>query len=191
MGERRPKDNPPEKRAERVVEDGERVKKAGGFKLFMRELIAPDVENMRDYVRRDVLIPTIKKTAWDLMDMLIYPEGSARKRDKSMASKTSYTNYYDTQRRGRDDEPPPRRTRTGWDYEDEVLTRGAAEAVLMRMEEILDRYEIVRVADVNDLIGIDGKYTDNNYGWTDISTAKVERVRDGYVLKLPRAMPLT
>lgn len=33
-------------------------------------------------------------------------------------------------------------------------------------------------------------YTDNKYGWTDLSSAQVERVRDGYVIRLPRATSL-
>jgi hypothetical protein len=40
------------------------------------------------------------------------------------------------------------------------------------------------------LVGITGNYTDNKYGWTDIRSASVNRTRDGYALKLPKALPL-
>ena len=41
-----------------------------------------------------------------------------------------------------------------------------------------------------DLVGITGQYTDNNYGWTNLRNAEPVRTRDGYMLKLPRAIPL-
>ena len=57
-------------------------------------------------------------------------------------------------------------------------------------DEIMEEYETVRVADLYDLVGITGNYTDNNYGWTNIKNAQVVRVRDGYKIKMPRAIPL-
>ena len=33
-------------------------------------------------------------------------------------------------------------------------------------------------------------YTSNKYGWTNIRSAEAVRVRDGYILKLPKAMPI-
>ena len=58
------------------------------------------------------------------------------------------------------------------------------------MDELIDRYEVVSVADLYELVGITGNYTDNKYGWTNIRNAEVVRVRDGYVLKLPKATPI-
>ena len=58
------------------------------------------------------------------------------------------------------------------------------------MDEIMEEYGIVRVADLFDLVGITGDYTDNKYGWTNIRSAEVVRVRDGYKIKMPRAMPI-
>ena len=58
------------------------------------------------------------------------------------------------------------------------------------MDEMMETYGQVRVADMYDLVGITGEYTDNNYGWTNIRNAEVVRVRDGYKIKMPRALPL-
>ena len=58
------------------------------------------------------------------------------------------------------------------------------------MDEIMEEYHIVRVADLYDLVGVTGDYTDNNYGWTNIRNAKIVRVRDGYKIDMPRALPL-
>ena len=48
---------------------------------------------------------------------------------------------------------------------------------------------MVSVADLYDLVGISGNYTDNKYGWTNLRNSDVQRVRDGYLLKLPKALP--
>ena len=59
-----------------------------------------------------------------------------------------------------------------------------------KLNEIIDTYKIASVADLYDLVGLTGNYTDNRYGWTNIASADVIRTRDGYQLKLPRALPI-
>ena len=68
--------------------------------------------------------------------------------------------------------------------------RGEAEDVLSRMDELVATYGLVSVADFYDLVGITGNWTDNKYGWTDIRSANVVHVREGYIIKLPKALPL-
>ena len=65
---------------------------------------------------------------------------------------------------------------------------GEARDVLARMDELIDTYGMVSVADLYDLVGISGNYTDNKYGWTNIKSARIVRVRDGYRIEMPRAM---
>ena len=78
----------------------------------------------------------------------------------------------------------------GYNYDDIILdTRREAEEVLDRMQDLIDSYGMVSVADLYDLVGINGSYTDNKYGWTHLRSTDVQRVRDGYLLKLPKALP--
>ena len=58
------------------------------------------------------------------------------------------------------------------------------------MADLCETYGQVTVADLYDLVGISGSFTDNNYGWTDMREASVRRVRDGYILSLPRPRQL-
>ena len=105
------------------------------------------------------------------------------------ASRVSYSQYYDRDRVRRDREPVA--PRANYSYNDILLdNRGEAEEVLARMDELVATYGMVSVADLNELVGITGNYTDNNYGWTNIKSAYVQRVRDGYLIKLPRAIPI-
>ena len=58
------------------------------------------------------------------------------------------------------------------------------------MNELIDTYDVVSVADLYDLVGKSCNYTDNKYGWTNIRNAEPIRVRDGYLLKMPKAGPI-
>ena len=179
------------KKVGKVVKGKVKTKKKSGITKFTDVFISEDVSSVKSYIIGEVLIPAMKKALSDIVtngiDMILYGESGVSKR-KTPGSRISYTNCYDRRDRDRYDD---RRVRTGYDFDDIILdSRGEAEDVLSRMDELIDNYGIVSVADFYDLCGITGSYTDNKYGWTDIRSAQVVRVRDGYKIKLPRALPL-
>lgn len=180
-----------DKRAEKIVRGTVKTKKNNARKLT-DIFISEDISNVKNYVLFDVIVPSIKKALYDSVvnsfDMILFGgRGSGR---RSTADKVSYRDYNSMSRRD-DDRSSRTRTNSGYSYDDIVLdTRGEAEAVLSRMDEIMEEYDIVRVADLYDLVGVTGDYTDNKYGWTNIRNAEVVRVRDGYKIKMPRALPL-
>lgn len=183
---------PAEKRVEKVIKGKAKVKK-NEMRKWSDVFIAEDASNVGNFILMDVIVPSIKKAFYEgitgALDMLLYGgRGGGGKRPT--ADKVSYRDYNGVSRR---DERSYNTTRTasGYSYDDIIVdTRGEAEAVLMRLDEVMETYEQVRVADLYDLVGITGNYTDNNYGWTNIQNAQVVRVRDGYKIKMPRAIPL-
>lgn len=180
----------PEKKIEPVVK-GKVTTKKNNVRKLTNTFVTEDIQNVKSYVLMDVLVPAIKKAISDIVtngiDMLLYGE-TGRSRRKTNASVVSYRNYYDSRREERYSSS---RTRTGYSYDDVVLeTRGEAEDVLSRMDELIDTYGVVSVADLYDLVGISCNYTDNKYGWTNLRNAEPVRVRDGYMLKLPKALPI-
>ena len=181
-----------EKKVEKVVTGVATTKKKTGIQKFTDVFIAEDANNVKSYITRDVLIPALKKTVSDVVtngiDMILYGGSRGSNRD-SRAGKVSYRNYYDRASDRRDVDRTT--TRSGYSYDDIILdNRGEAEEVLSRMDELVATYGLVSVADLYDLVGVTGNYTDNKYGWTDVRNASVVRVRDGYMIKLPRALPL-
>ena len=59
------------------------------------------------------------------------------------------------------------------------------------MNEIISQYGVVSIGDLYDLADVStDNFTVNKYGWTDISGCKAIRVREGYILKLPKATPI-
>ena len=88
--------------------------------------------------------------------------------------------------------PAPNQTNTIYSTGDiEYEKNGDAEVILKRLQECIDVYHVATVADLYDLSRLKYSYTDHNYGWTDLSNAKVVRNLNGtYSLDLPRAMPI-
>ena len=182
-----------EKKVEKVVSGTVITRKKSGVRKLADEFISEDAKNIKSYVIGDVLIPSAKKAIADIVtnviDMILYG-GSRGGSKRSNADRVSYRNYYD-----RDNYSSARTASASsysrYSYDDIILsTRGEAEDVLLRMDELMDTYGLVRVADLYDLVGITGDYTDNKYGWTNIRSAEVVRVRDGYMIKMPRAVAI-
>ena len=181
-----------DKKVEKVVHGTAKTRKKSQVRKFTDVFISEDASNVKSYILMDVLVPTIKKAISDIVkdgiDMILGTGGPSTR--STNASKVSYRNYYDR----RDNErnyTSARRNTTGYSYDDVILeTRGEAEEVITAMDGLMDTYGIVSVADLYDLVGIQCNYTDNKYGWTNIRNVEPIRVRDGYMLKLPKAMPI-
>lgn len=192
------KDQEIEKRQlQKVVKGKVRTKKKSEVRRFADVFLNEDIQNVKSYVIGEVLIPAAKKALSDIVtngiDMILYGEAGVSKKRSSSGSRISYQSYYDRddRRDRRDRERYSTRSRVGYNFDDIIFdSRGEAENVLIAMEEEIDNYGIVSVSDLYELVGITGNYTDNRYGWTNLRTASVARTRDGYTLKLPRALPI-
>lgn len=183
-----------EKRVEKVVTGKVVTKKKSGFSKFAGEFISEDAKNIKSYVIGDVLIPAFKKAISDIItdgiDIILYGGNGRSRSGRSNADRVSYRSYYDD-RRPSDKLTTSRYSSNSYSYDDIILdSRGEAEEVLARMDELMDTYGLVRVADLKDLVGITGSYTDNKYGWTNIRNAEIVHVRDGWMIKMPRAVAI-
>lgn len=180
-----------DKKVKKVVAGKVRTKKKSEMSKFKDVFIAEDAQNVKSYIFMDVLVPAVKKAISDIVrdgiDMILY--GDTKRSSRS--SNSSYVSYRDYSNRDRDRRDDRRTVRSGFDFEDIIFeTRGDAEEVRSLMDELLDQYQVVSVADLYDLAGMSSPYTANKYGWTNLRNAEVVRVRDGYMLKLPKALPI-
>lgn len=180
-------------RVSKIVSGGVKTKKKSKLNKFMGNIISEDAKSVRSYILGDVLIPNIKKVISDIVtdgiDIILYGESRKHGR-RSTADRISYRSYYNEPTRPRMNERQAMLA-ASYSYDDIILSnRGEAEDVLARMDELIDTYGLVRVADLYDLVGITGNYTDNKYGWMNIRNAEIVRVRDGYLIKMPRAVPI-
>ena len=178
----------------KVVKGKTKTKKKSGLSKITGNIISEESGSIKEYAIYEVIIPVVKDTISQLVkgsiDMLFYGEvrsSSSRSSRSTNATKVSYRDFYEDRRndRGRDE----RRTNNRMSYDDIMFdNQQDANEVLNRMDEIVEQYGVVTVADLFDLAGVTGNgYTDQNYGWTSTSSASVERNREGdYFLKLQR-----
>ncbi len=185
-------DTPKEKKIEKVIDGNEFVtrRRSVGKKLG-DILLSGDMKDVKSNLIEDVLIPSIKETIFELankgLDMLLFG-GTSRASSKSNQTYISYNNYSNqNSRRSASERSRSRRDESKIDDEELIFRdRGPAEMVLEKMFAIFEEYHIVTKADLNDMLNKTGNFTDNTWGLTDMTGACVERVRGGYLLKLPR-----
>ena len=181
-----------EKRATKVVNSTVRTREKNKLSKITDAFVSDDADNVGSYIIMDVIIPAVKKLISDVIkdgiDMFLFGE---KRRDNRRGSNIVYTNYssYSSRDNRRVD---TYRTRDRFDFDELVFdNRGEAELVRDRMEELIDRYGLVTVADMYDMADVSAPYTSNKYGWTSIRRSEIRRLRDGgYVIDLPRPSPI-
>ena len=182
-----------EKKVTKVVNGPVKTKRNDVRKLA-DIFISEDISNVKSYIFMDVLVPAIKKAIYDIVtngiDMFLYG-GSGKGRNNQPGTKVSYRNYYEQKNNGGYRASDNVRQSNAFDYDDIVFNnRGEAEAALQQMKDIVARYGIVTVNDLYEMTPLSAPYTSQKYGWMDVSNVDIVRVRDGYILKLPRAVPI-
>lgn len=175
---------------EKVVSGNVTTKKKSGLSKFVDGFISEDAKDVKSYVLTDIIIPGIKKGIFDIItkgaDRIFYGK-SGSKSGRSTADRYSYTKCWSSDRDG--DRPRSVETPSQFDYEMFVFDdRGDAEAVLARMKESVEEYGHVSIADLYDMCEKTAPYTMHKYGWTDLRNAYVDLTREGYVIRLPRAV---
>lgn len=200
----------PVKKTDKVT-TGKVIKRKRGTGAKMKEaFFGEDVQDVGDYVVYDVAIPAAKNLVFDLfkegllgsIEMVLFG-GRTNRRNTYRSGGRSYTSYGDYFKddgrgRGRDSSRDrdgrrelSRSGRSRHDFDEIIFeSRGEAEEVLDRLVDLIIDYGMVAVADFYDAAGISSTFADNDWGWTNLSSANVTRVRGGYLINLPKTQPL-
>lgn len=157
-----------------------------------------------EYMAMEVVVPAIRDTVFDALhgglNQLMYGDTRHRRGSTPPAySNVGQVNYQgmSSPTNSRTRAPAPRmlsrQSRAQQAFDDIVIpTRTEAETVLDQMFEILSRYDMVTVAELYEMTGIQSGHTDHKWGWTNLRGAKVSRLRSGgYLLELPEPEALT
>lgn len=196
---------PPEKDIRKLdkITSGEAVqrKKPLGRKIA-ETFTGEDAQSVGSYILFDVIIPATKNLITDMVsqgiERLMFGDSKSRGRISSGRS-TNYTSYnkmYSGSTRSDIDRPDggrkmSERGRRTHDFTEVILEdRGEAEQVLDTLIEAIAEYDVATVTDLYDLVGITGSYVDDKWGWTDLRGSEVRRVREGYLLSLPKPLPI-
>lgn len=186
-------EEPRERKVNKVITGEAIVKKKSPLKKIIELFLTEDMDNVMNSLRDDVLIPTIQNGLYDMVvngvGTLFGINNKARKSDITVVPRVTYSKYYDQSKSN----SRTSSNNSGTDYTfDDILipTKGDAENVLSQLVDLTDQYDMASIADFYDLVGIKSKYTDDAYGWTNLGSASVIRVKDGYMINLPKATQL-
>lgn len=180
------------KRANNVANGASKKKSKSFMQKFMETIVPSDVTSIKDYLILDIFIPTIKRSIVDAVNLAVFGEVSRNGTGaRYPAQKVSYRTDYNGMSQTRQPTPTSKRYAT-YDYDTIIFdSKGAAEAVLSELDDVMDRYHVVSVLDLYDAAGLECDHTANDWGWYDIRQAEAVRTFDGdYVIKMPKPRPL-
>lgn len=179
-----------EHRVTSMVSTSAKRRKKSSLKRIMEFVLQDDTESLKKHIVFDIFIPTAMKSIHDaLADSwdALFGIGKRSNGHTSNVTKVSYSKMFDDRR----EEPRRAYSKPVYDFDEiSIPTRAEAEDMLKCLRDIMDTYKVVRVLDYYDCVGMTCKHTDNDYGWYNLDSAYVERGRDGFVIRLPRAVPL-
>lgn len=195
------------KKIESVVSGEVHRRKTPLGQRLAETFVGGDVKSVAGYVVFEVLVPAAKDMVADAfsqgIERMIYGEvrSTSRRTGLRPGGPNGYTAYNritqgaSKARSGLDEfskrEQPSRRERTNHEFDGIVIaTRAEADTVLRRLYDILEQYETATVSDLYELVGITPAYTDGKWGWTSLPGAGISRIREGYLLDLPKPEPV-
>ena len=191
----------PEKHITKVI-DGDAIQRKKPLgKKFIETFSGENLHDVRDFVLFDVLAPGLKDLLYEIATQSLHRKfyGSARGNRISTSAvqagqtvmRTAYNKV--STPAGRPDAPVgmSQRGRAVHDFNEIVIPdRGNAEQVIDTLVDLVATYGFATVYDLYELVGITGEFTDQKWGWDDLRASRTERVRDGYLLNLPKPKPL-
>lgn len=193
------------------------VKKAGPGKRFRAIFVGEGgFRGVATHVLWEVIIPGAKDLLYDSgqeylgRSLGIDTRGGARRGGgpinynniaSTLASRVNYNRpgfMTDPRDRQQQAQPAPKAGHPGRNITlgnvtiDDIICASRIEAddVISRMYNLIERYGRVTVADLFDLVGVTGEYTDENFGWVDLTGARPHRSGQGYRLDLPRPIQI-
>lgn len=189
------------KDVQRVTRSKATIRKKPLRKRFVETFTGDGNKGVMEYVLLDVLVPGFKDIVADAsttaIERTLFGDVSDRGRRRSRGG-SGYTSYNrmgsarprDRRDRDRDRDDDRRERRTGRRSSDipEIIldTRVEADEVIDSLFELISKYEMATMRDLLSLVGEPHNTTDEDWGWTDLRGARIHKVRDGYLLDLPR-----
>lgn len=190
---------PEEKKVEKVASGKIVQRKKSLGEKFSETFLATDMSSVVEHIFFDVLIPAAKDTISDIVEgainMMLFGSRrggrTTRRSDGRSRIYTSYDRMYDDRERRVDpkdrDRDGPVRGRSRNAVEDVVFpSKAEAEDVLDNLRYLIEKYGVASVKDYYRFADLKSDYTKETYGWFNLEDADVARIREGWLLRLPK-----
>lgn len=166
------------------------LKKESPWKKFKSEFIKTDGKTIGHYITGQVIVPAIKNTVLNIVQMLLFGKSNGNNLNNGIyRSNIPYVSYRDISNKPQQQNI----AKQGSLYapiEVTVATQEDANAVLSAAQDVIDRYNQLRVSEFFEFVGLECPYTCINYGWTNIASATVTPYGDKWVITMPKATPI-
>lgn len=194
-------------KVEKIVMGKVTVKKPGLGSRFKNMLFGGETNGVGNFLLQHVIVPAAKDMVADAVregvERMVYGETrGANPRSRPGSGSGTFTNYSgfgnnrsSSLRPDPASDPRPqlsRQARRNHNFGEVVLeSRAAATEVLRRLDARIQKYDSVSVSELYQMLDITPDWTDEKYGWYDISSASIRSARGGgYLLDLPPTEPL-
>ena len=179
------------KHISKVVTGNVTIKKKSEGRKILEKIFPSAGSDLKTTLMDDVIFPMLKNGLWEAVGRILWPNGDGPVRSSSFGGGTriNYSGFSKPQAR---QHYIPAGSTVGFDYDRIAFeTRGDAEAVLMALDENIDAYGFATVGAFYEAAGV----TTNNaqvekFCWRSIGDAKVAQVGGGWIIRMPRPMPL-
>ena len=184
---------PETKKVEKVVAGKVVAKPKSGMTKFVETFFAEDIHKVMDYIKKDVIMPTIKDTIWTVIargsERMLYGEAGHSPKN----SKLPFINYNGLFKSSVPQTPSVNSSSTQYSVDNIILEdRGDAERVLTAMNAHISEFGEVSISTLYEFIGEPiGDFMSTRWGWRSLNTAGIMRTSNGgYKLDLPRPVSL-
>jgi hypothetical protein len=189
----------PVKKVEKVELEGQVLTRKTPIGSRIKSIfLGGEFKSAAQYIGAEVLLPALRNLLVDAttkgIERVVYGDSSYnRPRTPEYRPRVTYNNPvnrgYSRDPRERANLPDqPSRPRPRHDRTEIILaSRGDAELILERLQDIIDRYQVASMADLHELVGLPTTHVDNKWGWESIRFAEIRQIREGYLLDLPPA----
>lgn len=176
------------------------IGKKGIFSRMPKMFFTHDIHSIAAYVLESVIAPKVQDIFLDTVtrgaEYMVYGDTRASKINKGHKSSIQYGGVINQSKTRTTEEQYPSnrmssidRKKSYNDYSDLIFKdQQIAEEVLSRMYDDLREYGCCTVLSLKGMLGHETVYTDEKYGWMELTGSRVRRVRDGWLLELPPAI---
>lgn len=174
------------KRSERTEEYTITVKQKTFSQKLKEAVFGEDVKNVPEHVFFNIVVPNVMRMFGDSVQgaLSMTFRGFSGKR-ANRDDEEVYRDYSRTSARNRRRASDPASEANFDDYV--FSSQYGVEHVIDVLEDLLDEYDVITVADVCTQVGKTPRGIDNRYGWKSTREFEPVQVREGWILSVPRA----
>lgn len=159
----------------------------GGVKTRRGSGLAREVRNIGNSLFDALIMPALKSMALDFINeaasQIFFRGENVPRHGRHLSYNKQYRQSHGKRKQGIN--------RKKVEHIEEVFDpiffehREDAQLILGRMMEYVAEFGVATVLDVNSLAGLESNYTQQGWGWDDLSGTRVHFSREGYVIDFP------